>query len=46
VGAGNCIDCCLGVELGLDEVEELLSASWVVSSDRVAMTVCEFCNGQ
>ena len=25
VGGGSGIDCCLGVELGLDEVEELLS---------------------
>ena len=49
MGAGNCIGCCLGVEFELDQVgelvEELLSSSWVVSSDRVAMTVCEFCNG-
>ena len=44
VGAGSCTGCCLGVEWGVDEVE-LLSTSCVVSSDRVAMTVCEFCNG-
>ena len=27
-------------------MEELLSVSWVVSSDRVSMTVCELCNGK
>jgi hypothetical protein len=42
MGVGSCMCCCLGVELGLDEVEVLLSASWVVStlsSDCVVSTL-------
>ena len=39
LGAGNFINSCLGLQLGLGEVVKLLATLWVVSMARMALTV-------